>query len=103
MGTHLREPIESYPMNTNMRGVRCFSKVFASLTTQQSVSSIHKLRRSSMCWLIVLIAIRECLYNLALADVLSTGAEIKYLYCISGVTGETYIYIYIFIYIHIFI
>ena len=26
MGTHLRELSESFPMNTNMTGFRCFSK-----------------------------------------------------------------------------
>ena len=32
MGTHLRELSEkSYPMNANMTGFRCFSKIFASL------------------------------------------------------------------------
>ena len=31
MGTHLRVLIESYPMNTNMAGFKCFSKFFASL------------------------------------------------------------------------
>ena len=29
MGTHLRVLSKSYPMNTNMTGFRCFSKIFA--------------------------------------------------------------------------
>ena len=29
MGTHLRELSESYPMNINMIGLRCFSKISA--------------------------------------------------------------------------
>ena len=31
MGTHLRALSESYPKNTNMTGLRWFSKIFASL------------------------------------------------------------------------
>ena len=31
MGTHLRVPIEYYPMNTNLTGFRCFSKIFVSM------------------------------------------------------------------------
>ena len=31
MGTHLRVLSESYPMNTNMTGLRCFSKIFVVL------------------------------------------------------------------------
>ena len=30
-GTHLRVPIESFPMNTNMKWFRWFSKIFAFL------------------------------------------------------------------------
>ena len=30
MGTHLRVLGESYPMNTNMTGLRLFSKIFAT-------------------------------------------------------------------------
>ena len=29
MGTHLRVISESYPMNTNVTGLTCFSKIFA--------------------------------------------------------------------------
>ena len=31
MGTHLRVLSDSYPMDTNMTGFRCFSKIFKSL------------------------------------------------------------------------
>ena len=31
MGTHLRVLLKSYPMNTNMTGFRCFSKLFTWL------------------------------------------------------------------------
>ena len=31
MGTHMKVLSESFPMNTNMTGFRCFSKIFASL------------------------------------------------------------------------
>ena len=31
MGTHLKALSESYPMNTNMIGFKCFSKFFESL------------------------------------------------------------------------
>ena len=31
MGTHMRVLCESYPMNTNMTGFRCFSKIWFSL------------------------------------------------------------------------
>ena len=32
MGTHLRVMSESYPMNTNMAGLRCFSEIFVFWT-----------------------------------------------------------------------
>ena len=31
LGTHLRVLDENYPMNTNMKGLRWFSKIFVSL------------------------------------------------------------------------
>ena len=31
MGTHLRVLSESYPMNANITGLKCFSKLFAAL------------------------------------------------------------------------
>ena len=34
MGAHLRVVSESYPMNTNMTGFRCFSKIVSSLCLQ---------------------------------------------------------------------
>ena len=37
MGTHLRALRESYPMNTNMTGFRCFSKIFAFLRFGQVI------------------------------------------------------------------
>ena len=39
MGTHMKVLSESFPMNTNMTGFRCFSKIFASL---------HALDKSSL-------------------------------------------------------
>ena len=42
MGTHLKVLSESYPMNTNMKGLDVFSKIFASLCLGQSSLSIGR-------------------------------------------------------------
>ena len=47
MGTHLRELIESYPMNTNMTGFRWLSKVVASLCLDISSLSIERVKGGS--------------------------------------------------------
>ena len=39
MGTHLRVLSESYPMNTNMTGLRWFSKIFAAIVPWTKVAS----------------------------------------------------------------
>ena len=39
MGTHLRVLSESYPMNTNIKGISWFSKIFASLYFGAKVAS----------------------------------------------------------------
>ena len=40
MGTHLRVLRKSYPMNTSMTGLRCFSKIFASFCFEQNERSL---------------------------------------------------------------
>ena len=42
MGTHLRVPSESYPMNTNMTGLRGNSKIFASYALDDSSLAIER-------------------------------------------------------------
>ena len=51
------------------------------MTSQLNVALICKLRGKLMCLIYFWRDILGCLYNLALADVWSTGARIKCLYC----------------------
>ena len=44
MGTHLRILSEGYPMNNNMTGFRCFSKIFAFLSFGRSSLSIGRVK-----------------------------------------------------------
>ena len=43
-GIHLKVLIESYPMNTNMTGLRWFSNIFASLWMGESIFSIGRVK-----------------------------------------------------------
>ena len=53
------------------------------MTLEMNVALIHKLRGSLMCLTCFWHVIYRCLYNQALADVRSTGAGIKYIFCIT--------------------
>ena len=44
MGTHQRVLSESYPMNTNMIGLSCFPKDFASLCLDESSLGIGRVK-----------------------------------------------------------
>ena len=44
MGTHLRVLSESYPMNTNMTGLRCFSKSLRPCTLDKCSLSIGRVK-----------------------------------------------------------
>ena len=48
MGTHLRVLDESYPVNTNMTGLRGFSKVFAFLCLGRNSLSIGRVKHTEM-------------------------------------------------------
>ena len=45
MGTHLRVLLESFPMNTNVTGFRCFSKIFAPCGLDESSLSIGRVKK----------------------------------------------------------
>ena len=53
MGTHLRELSESFPMNTNMTGFRCFSNIFASLCLDERSLSIGRVKNDLSYFLYV--------------------------------------------------
>ena len=67
----------AHPIGTELSGVECDH---SSLTSQLNVTLIHKLR-GSMMYLAFLTCYSWEVHNQALADVRSTGVEIKCLYC----------------------
>ena len=44
MGTHLRVLVRSYPINTNMTGFRCFSKILRPCALDESRLSIERVK-----------------------------------------------------------
>ena len=84
MGTHLRELSESYLMNTNMTGLRWFSKSLCTCSMVESSLSIERVKGSKWSYYVPFIT-SMCYYDFRLVaeevvwpsshDLLSPGIQ----------------------------
>ena len=78
MGTHLRVLNESYPMNTNMTGLRCFSKIYA---LGESSLSIERVKLMDTSVVLAVHSLREDRSN-------GRGVKIKIAYFNENCSSE---------------